>query len=110
MKHPFRAFLWGFVPTLCVFALAAGLCTVWVNTQLVMTPGAALFQLQESEPFRYTLEAFGTELSFQLPKLPDQLTFFSKYPSLLPRSLRLTAWIWDNLSQWMAYLRDFLPY
>ena len=110
MKRSLRAFLLGFIPTLCLIGLAAGLCIVWVNTQSVLGPGASILELYQAAPWQYTLEAFGTELSFQLPQLPDRLEIFSRYPVLLPRGIRLTAWAWDNLSEGAAYLREFLPY
>ena len=110
MKRSLRAFLLGFIPTFCLIGLAAGLCMVWVNTQSVLSPGAALLEFQQATPWQYTLEAFGAEFSFQLPQLPDRLEIFSRYPALLPRGIRLAAWIWDNLSAGAAYLREFLPY
>lgn len=110
MKHALRSFGLGFVPTLCLWALAAGLLAVWLNTQSVLTPAAVPVALEETAPWTYALEVFGEELAFRLPPPPDKLEFFSEYPVLIPRGLRLLAWGWEELPGAVEYLKGLLPY
>lgn len=110
MKHALRFFWLGFLPTLCLCGLLAGLSAVWINTQSVLTPSAAPLRLEETAPWRYTLEIFTEEITFSIPAPPDKLELFSKYPALLPRSIRLLAWGWNSLPHFQEYLAELLPY
>ena len=91
MREKGRSFLLGFVPTLCVWGLIAGLLTVWVNTQSVLTPETPL-EFSEPERGTYVRIVFGEEAHWQLPELPFKAELFSRYPILIPRSVRLAAW------------------
>ena len=95
MREKGRSFLLGFVPTLCVWGLIAGLLTVWVNTQSVLTPKTPL-EFSEPERGAYVLIVFGEEVRWQLPELPFKAELFSRYPILIPRSVRLAAWGIEN--------------
>ena len=102
MKQGLRAFCLGFFPTLCFWGLLAGLGTVWVNTQSVLTPAEQPLVLRSEAPGRYVLEVFSERYEFALPVLPDKPEIFSRYPVLAPRSLRLLAWGWEELSRRMS--------
>ena len=102
MKQGLRAFCLGFFPTLCFWGLLAGLGTVWVNTQSVLTPAEQPLVLRSEAPGRYVLEVFSERYEFALPVLPDKPEIFSRYPVLAPRSLRLLAWGWEELSKRMS--------
>ncbi len=101
MKQGLRAFFLGFFPTLCVWGLLAGLGAVWFNTQSVLTPAEQPLSLRSEAPGRYALEIFAERYEFSLPLLPDKSEIFSRYPVLVPRSLRLLAWGWEELSRRM---------
>ena len=64
MREKGRSFLLGFVPTLCVWGLIAGLLTVWVNTQSVLTPETPLLI-----PRSVRLAAWGIEKGME--RLPE---------------------------------------
>ena len=106
IKESLRWFLLGFVPTLCVFGLIAGFFFAWMNTRSALQPEQPALVLREEEPGVISLSAFGSESRAVIPEWGG---FFSRYPALMPHSLRLAAWALDEAEKNSPWRKNILP-
>lgn len=105
VKESLRWFLLGFVPTLCVFGLITGFFFAWMNTRSALQPEQPALVLREEELGVISLSAFGSESRAVIPEWGE---FFSQYPALMPRSLRLAAWALDEAEKNLPLAEEYL--
>ena len=96
-----QAFFLGLAPTLCIFAAVWGCFTVWVNGQSAFMPNTVPLAVEQVSLWEYELTVFGEKSRFTLPELPGK-TFFSQYPALIPRELRLLAFVLGEAETYLS--------
>lgn len=101
-----RYFLIGLVPTLCIFGLIGGIAAVWIHTTAALMPELPSLSLELSQG-KVTVGAFGQEWSTDAPAAALE-NLAERFPTLVPRELRLTAWGMDEIfgQNWKAYLSE----
>mgnify|MGYP005778037897 FL=1 len=104
-----RYFLLGFIPTLCLFGLVGGILTVWLRSAAALMPETPSLTLERAEN-GWTVTAFGEEHTLSLPGQRLEAAV-SRFPTLVPRELRLAAWGADEIfgENWQEYLEEKLP-
>ncbi len=104
-----RYFLLGFIPTLCLFGLIGGILTVWLRSAAALMPETPSLTLERAEN-GWTVTAFGEEHILSLPGQRLEAAV-SRFPTLVPRELRLAAWGADEIfgENWQEYLEKKLP-